>query len=89
MQLVEQGRTVVAAARDASKAQEVFKELGLSEGLNKGSGQVQPDPFTQPQLCCTAAIDPSPATISRNRLVQAHLGLWLSRLSYVVPDLSC
>ncbi|CAL5221994.1 g4282 [Coccomyxa viridis] len=39
LQLVENGRTVVAAARDASKAQEVFKELGLDEGLNKGSGK--------------------------------------------------
>ena len=45
MQLVENGRTVVAAARDASKAQEVFTELGLDEGLNKGSGKVQHRPL--------------------------------------------
>ena len=57
MQLVEQGRTVVAAARDASKAQEVFQELGLNEGLNKGSGKVQSDPRTQPQLHPIAAVD--------------------------------
>ena len=63
MQLVENGRTVVAAARDASKAQEVFTELGLDEGLNKGSGQVQHRPVvstdrcTQSQLYCTAALD--------------------------------
>lgn len=41
MQLLERGRTVVAAARDADKAKEVFTELGLSEGINKGFGTVQ------------------------------------------------
>ena len=35
----------MAAARDASKAQEVFTELGLDEGLNKGSGKVQHRPL--------------------------------------------
>ena len=40
MQLLERGRTVVAAARDAAKATEVFSELGLSEGINEGSGKV-------------------------------------------------
>ena len=40
MQLLERGRTVVAAARDAAKAKEVFSELGLSEGMNEGSGMV-------------------------------------------------
>ena len=40
MQLLERGRTVVAAARDAEKAKEVFSELGLSEGMNGSSGQV-------------------------------------------------
>jgi hypothetical protein len=40
VQLLEKGRTVVAAARDAAKAKEVFIELGLSEGQNKGFGQV-------------------------------------------------
>ena len=44
MQLLEKGRTVVAAARDVSKAQEVFKELGLSEGINKGFGTVRSGP---------------------------------------------
>ena len=32
MQLVEDGRTVVAAARDASKAAEALSEMGLSQG---------------------------------------------------------
>ena len=40
VQLLEKGRSVVAAARDAAKAKEVFIELGLSEGQNKGFGQV-------------------------------------------------
>ena len=40
MQLLERGRTVVAAARDAAKAKEVFSELGLSEGVSEGSGMV-------------------------------------------------
>ena len=40
MQLLERGRTVVAAARDAAKAEEVFSELGLNEGINGGSGKV-------------------------------------------------
>lgn len=30
----------MAAARDAAKAEEVFSELGLSEGMNGGSGKV-------------------------------------------------
>ena len=40
MQLLERGRTVVAAARDEAKASEVFSELGLCEGMNGGSGKV-------------------------------------------------
>ena len=40
MQLLERGRTVVAAARDAAKAKEVFSELGLKEGINEGSSKV-------------------------------------------------
>ncbi|CAK0786611.1 hypothetical protein CVIRNUC_009825 [Coccomyxa viridis] len=39
LQLLERGRTVVAAARDAAKAEEVFSELGLSEGMSGGSGK--------------------------------------------------
>ena len=30
----------MAAARDAAKAEEVFSELGLNEGINGGSGKV-------------------------------------------------
>ena len=47
MQLLEKGRTVVAAARDAAKAKEVFTELGLSEGEDKGFGKVTAAPQDQ------------------------------------------
>ena len=58
-QLLEKGRTVVAAARDASKAEEVFRDLGLSEGLNKGFGTVQTPP--PPSLSCRT--DPCAPTL--------------------------
>jgi hypothetical protein len=46
LQLLEKGRTVVAAARDAAKAREVFTELGLGEGQKKGFGQVTAAPLS-------------------------------------------
>ena len=48
----------MAAARDASKAEEVFKDLGLSEGLNKGFGTVQTSP--SPFLSCRDSSHPVP-----------------------------
>jgi len=56
MQLLEKGRNVVAAARDVSKAQEVFKELGLSEGINKGFGTVRSGPCISSTTSCMSLL---------------------------------
>lgn len=56
MQLLEKGRTVVAAARDTSKAREVFQELGLSEGINKGFGTVRSGPSTLSTTTCMSLL---------------------------------
>lgn len=41
MQLVRDGRTVVAAVRDAQRARAAFQELGLQEGAAGQAGQAR------------------------------------------------
>ena len=56
LQLLASGRSVVAAARDAGKAVEIFGELGLREGPQSGT-KVTPESCQQrcPAVSCCAS----------------------------------
>ena len=51
----------MAAARDAAKAEEVFSELGLNEGISNGSGTVSTHLW---QFIIPTLLTPEPSVLS-------------------------